>query len=93
MIISEDYYGMPMQTIKAEGIIDLLIKPNKYGDLKNLYTYKLSMDKNLIESKLSTSVCWDRKYQPLTTDMTKDKNTGRYHMRLCSILVPDSSPF
>ena len=39
------------------------------------------------------STCWNEKYQPLTIDMTKDKNTGRYRLGLNSIIVPDSSVF
>ena len=38
-----------------------------------------------------TSTCWDKKYQPLTIDMTKDKYTGRYGLGLNSLFVPNSS--
>ena len=47
----------------------------------------------LNEFKLLTGTCWNEKYQPLTIDMTKDKNMGRYRLGLNSIIVPDSSPF
>ena len=51
------------------------------------------MDMTLNEFKLSTSACWNKNYQPLTIDFTKDKYTGRYRLGLNSIFVPDSSPF
>ena len=49
------------------------------------------MDMTLNEFKLLTSSCWNKKYQPLTIDMTKNKNFGRYRLGLISIFVPDSS--
>ena len=51
------------------------------------------MDMTLDEFKYLTSSCWNKNYQPLTIDMTKDKFTGRYRLRLNSIFVPDSSLF
>ena len=51
------------------------------------------MDMTLNEFKYSTSSCWDKKYQPFTIDMTKDKNTGSFRISLNSIFIPDSSPF
>ena len=49
------------------------------------------MDMTLNEFKLITSTCWNEKYQPLTIDMTKDKDFGKYGLGLKSIVVPDSS--
>ena len=51
------------------------------------------MDMTLNEFKVLSSTCWNEKYQPLTIDMTRDNNTGRYRLRLNSKFVPDSSPF
>ena len=51
------------------------------------------MDMTLNEFKYLSSICWNEKYQPLTIDMTKDKNTGRYRLGLNSIFVPNTSPF
>ena len=51
------------------------------------------MDMTRNEFKLLTSTWWNEKYQPPTIDMTKDKDTCRYRLRLNSIFVPDSSPF
>ena len=51
------------------------------------------MDMTLDEYRYLTSTCWNEKYQPLTTDMTRDKDTGRYGLGLNSIFVPDSSVF
>ena len=51
------------------------------------------MDLTLKDFKLLTSTCWNKIYQPLTIDMTKDKYTGRYRLGLKNIFVPDSSPF
>ena len=47
----------------------------------------------LNEIKLLTSTCWNKNYQPLTIDMTKDKYTGRDRLGLNNIFVPDTTPF
>ena len=92
-IISQDYYELPKRTIRCNGNVFHLFKPNNYLDIRNIYQDKASMDMTLNEFKLLTSTCWNKNYQPLTIDMTKDKFTGRYRLGLNSIFVPDSSPF
>ena len=92
-MITQDYYEMPKRTIRANGNIFHLFKPNNYLDVRNIYQDKASMDMTLNEFKYLTSICWSEKYQSLTIDMTKDKYTGRYRLGLNNIFVPDSSPF
>ena len=92
-IISQDYYELPKRTIRANGNIYHIFKPNNFRDVQNLYQDKASMDMTLNEFKLLTSTCPNKNYQPLTIDMTKDKYTGRYRLGLNSIFVPNSSPF
>ena len=77
-IISQDYYELPKRTIRANGNIYHIFKPNNFRDVQNLYQDKASMDMTLNELKYLTSTCWNEKYQPLTIDVTKDKYTGRY---------------
>ena len=92
-IISHDYYELSKKTIRCNGNIYHIFKPNNFRDVINLYQDKASMDMNLIEFKYLTSTCWNKNYHPLTNDMTKDKYTGRYRLGLNSKFVPDSSPF
>ena len=92
-IISQDYYELPKRTIRANGNIYPIFKPNNFRDALNLYQDKISMDMTVNEFKLLTSTCWNEKYQPLTIDMTKDENTGQYRLGLNSEFVPNSSPF
>ena len=92
-IISQDYYELPKKTIRANGNIFHLFKPNNFLDIRNIYQDKASMDMTLNEFKLLTATCWNEKYHPLTIDMTKDKYQGRYRLGLNNIFVPDSSPF
>ena len=92
-IISQDYYELGKKTIRCNGNIFHIFKPNNFRDVINVYQDKSSMDMTLNEFKLLTSICWNEKYKPLTIDMTKDKYTGRYRFGLNSIFVPDSSPF
>ena len=92
-IISQDYYELSKKSIRCNGNIFHIFKPNNFRDVLNLYQDKSSMDMTLNEFKLLTSTCWNEKYQPLTIDMTKDKYTGRYRLGLGSVFVPDSSPF
>ena len=92
-IISQDYYELPKRTIRANGNIYHIFKPNNFRDIQNLYLDKGSMDMTLNEFKNLTNICWDPKYHPLTIDMTKDKYTGRYRLGLNSIFVPNISPF
>ena len=91
--ISQDYYELSKKTIRCNGNIFHIFKPNKFRDVLNLYQDKSSMDMTLNEIKLLTSTCWIEKYQSLTIDMTKDKYTGRYRLGLNSIFIPDSCPF
>ena len=77
-IISQDYYEIPKRTIRANGNIYHIFKPNNFRDVQNLYQDKASMDMTLNEFKSSTSTCWNKNYQPLTIDMTKDRYQGRY---------------
>ena len=92
-IISQDCYELPKRTIRANGNIYHIFKPNNFRDAQNLHQDKVSMDKNLNEFKYLTSFCWNRKYQPLTIDVTKGKNTGGYRLSLNSIFVTDGSLF
>ena len=92
-IISQDYFELPKKTIRANGNIYCMFKPNNFRDVLNFYQDKSSMDMTLNQFKLLTSTCWNEKYQPLTIDMTKDKFCGRYRLGLNSIFVPNSSPF
>ena len=93
-VISQDYYELSQKTIRCNGnIYHNIFKPINFRDVINLYQDKASMDMTLNEFKLLTSTCWNKNYQPLTIDLTKDKYTGRYRLGLNSIFVPDSSPF
>ena len=92
-IINQDYYELPKRTLRCNGNVFHLFKPNNYLDVRNIYQDKASMDMTLDEFKYLTSACWNKKYQPLTNDMTKDKYTGGYRLGLNSIFVPNTSPF
>ena len=92
-IISQDYYELPKKTIRANGNIYHIFKPNIFLDVRKIYQDKASMDMTLDEFKYLTSTCWNEKYNPLTIDMTKDKYQGRYRLSLGSIFVPDTSLF
>ena len=92
-IISQDYYELSKKTIRCNGNIYHIFKPNIFRDVQNLYQDKASMDMTLNEFKLLTSTCRNKSYQPLTIDMTEDKYTGRYRLGLNSIFASDSSSF
>ena len=79
-IISQDYYELSKKTIRCNGNIYHIFKPNNFRDVLNLYQDKASMDMTLNEFKLLTNICFNEKYQPLTIDMTKNKFTGRYRL-------------
>ena len=91
--ISQEYYEIPKRTIRGNGNIYHIFKPNNFLGVRNIYQDKASTVMTPIEFKLLTSTCWNENYQPLTIDMTKDKYTGRYRLGLNSIFVPNSSPF
>ena len=92
-LISQDDYEISKKTIHCNGNIFHTFKPNNFLDVRNLYQDKASRVMTLDELKLLTSTCWDKNYQPVTIDMTKDKYTGRYRLGLNSIFVLDTSPF
>ena len=64
-IISQDYYELPKRTIRANGNVYHLFKPNNFRDLQNLCQDKASMDMSLNEFKYLFSTCWNEKDQPL----------------------------
>ena len=92
-IISQGYYELPKKTIRTNGKISHIFKPNKFLEVRNIYQDKASMDMTLNEFKDLTSTCFNEKYQPFTIDMTKDKFTGRYRLGLKSIFVPNTTSF
>ena len=92
-IISQDYYELPKRTIRDNGNIYHIFKPDNFRDVQNLYQDKVSMDMTLNEFKLLTSTCWNKNYEPLTIDMAKNAYDVRYRLGLNSIFVPDTSPF
>ena len=75
-IISQDYYELPKRTIRVNGNIYQIFKPNNSRDELNLYQDKSSMDMTLNDFKNLTNTCWNEKYQPLTIHMTKGKFCG-----------------
>ena len=81
-IISQEYYELPKKTKRANGKIYLIFKPINFRYVLNIYQDKSSMDMTLNEFKLLTPTCWDKRYQPLTIDMTKVKYTGRFRIGL-----------
>ena len=92
-IISQDYYELPKRTIRANGTMFHIFKPNNYRDVINIYQDKSSMDMTLNKFRLLTSSCWNEKYYPITFDTTKDKDFGKYRLGLNSKFVPNTSPF
>ena len=92
-IISQDFYELPKRTNRTNGNIYHIFKPNNSRDVQILYQDTASMDMNLNEFKYLTSTCWNKNYQPLTIDMTKNAYDGRYRLGLNSLFVPDSSHF
>ena len=54
-IISQDYYEIPKRTIRANGNIYHIFKPNLFGDVMNIYRDERSIDMTLNEFKLLTS--------------------------------------
>ena len=91
-IISQDYYELPKRTIRANGNIYHIFKPNNFRDVINLFQDKASMDMTFNELKYLTCICWNKKYQPLTIHMTKNAFDGCYRLGLNSILIPDTTP-
>ena len=54
---SQDYYELPIRTIRANGNIYHNFKPNNFRDVQNLYQDKASIDMTLDEFKNLKSVC------------------------------------
>ena len=50
-IISQDYHKLPKGTIRANGNVYHIFKPNNFRDVQNLYQDKASMDMTLNEFK------------------------------------------
>ena len=91
-IISQDYDDIPKRTIRANGNFYHIFKPNSFRDVQNVNQDQASTDMTLNEYKFLTSTCWNKNYQPLSIDMTKDRYQGRYRLGLNIIFVPDTTP-
>ena len=61
LIISQEYYKLPKRTIRANGKIYHIFKPNKFRYVQNLYQDKASMDITKDEFIYLTSTCWNEK--------------------------------
>ena len=92
-ISSQDYYELPERTIRDEGNIYHIFKPNSFRDMRNPFQDKAFMDMTLNELIYLTKDCWDKENWPSANDMTKDENTGKYRLGLFRLLNPDISPF
>ena len=92
-IISQDFNEIPKRTIRANDNTYHIFKRNNFVDDQNLYPDKASLDMTLDELKYLTSTCWNEKYQPLTSDITKDKYTSLYRLGLNSLFIPNSYSF
>ena len=75
-IPSQDYYEIFEKTIWANGNIYHIFKPNNFLDVRKIYQKKTSMDMTFDGFNFLTFTCWNETYQPLTSDMTKDKYAG-----------------
>ena len=91
-LTSQYYYELPKRMIRASGNNYHIFKPNNFGDVQKLYQDKASMDMTLDEYKDLTSTCRNEKYQPLTTDMNKNKYIGQYRLGMDSLFVPQNNP-
>ena len=61
-IISQNDFELPKRTIRANGNVYHIFKPNKFREVQNLYQDEASMDMTLNEFKYLTSTCWNEKY-------------------------------
>ena len=60
--ISQDYYELPNKTVRANGNIYHIFKPNNFRDVQNLYQDEAGMDVTLDEFNYLVSTCWNEKY-------------------------------
>ena len=56
-LLSQDFYEPPKRTIRANGNIYHIFKPNNFRDVQNLYQDKASMDMILDEFNYLTNTC------------------------------------
>ena len=92
-IFSQSVYELAKRTTRANGKTYHIFKPNVFGDFPGLYQNKATKVETIDKPTFLTSTCVNKRYQPLTIDMTEDKYTGRNHLRSNSKFVPDGSFF
>ena len=71
-----------VKTIRSNGSLFRIFKPNNFRDVRNLYEDEAIMDMTFNSYKILASTCCDKSYQSLPIDMTKDKYIGRYQLGL-----------
>ena len=50
-IVSQEYFELPKQNVRANGNKFYIFKPNNFRDVQNLFQDKASMDMNINEFK------------------------------------------
>ena len=58
--LSPDYYELPKKSVRANGFIYFLFKPNKYRDEQILYRDKASLHMTLKKFQILTSALWKK---------------------------------
>ena len=62
LTIIQGYYDLSKKTIRCNGNIFHIFKPNNFRDVLNLYQDKSSMDMTVNEFKLLTSTFWNENF-------------------------------
>ena len=57
LMISQEYYELPKRTIRTNGNICHIFKPNNYRDVQNLYEDKTLINMTFNDLKFLTATC------------------------------------
>ena len=92
--ISQDYhYELSKRKIHANGNITHIFKTYKFGEVRFFYQDKTSVDMTLNQFILFKCGFWNERYQPLSTDMTKDKHKSRHRLGLNCLFISPTNCF
>ena len=92
-VISHGFYELPKDTIRENSNIIHHFVTNNYCNVECIHRQLCSTDLKIYEFKKFCHDCWQKDYNFITIDLTKNKNNGKYRRNLDILFLPHTNPF
>ena len=92
-VISQGFYSLPKDTIRENSSIIHHFITNNYCNVECLHRQLASTDMVIKEFKKFCSDVWNKNYNFIAIDLTKNKFNGKYRKNLDTIFLPHTNGF